>query len=1181
MFKLFQLGKWHLIAIFASALLSLAPEASAKKTDIIWDNESGIFMVQDETVKSVLNYIENNSDYIFIYDNAVNSMLSQKVSVSVEGRKIEDVLKAVCTQASLSYSISGRQVAIWPAGQPEPVLKDVKIHGTVIDESGYPLIGAAVMVKGTTTGVITDLDGKYSITAPAGATLEVSYTGYVNFEMAAPFGGGEINVTLNPDSRLLDEVVVVGYGTQKKINLTGAVDVVTAEEIGGRSASNTSSLLVGVVPNMNITQANGRPGQGASINIRGVNSISSNGGPLVLIDGVEGTVDSVNPNDIESISVLKDASAAAVYGARAAYGVILITTKSGSDGKAHVSYTGRFSFNTPTTSTDYETRGYYSAAINDYFMSGYQGSNYTAYDSEDYYQLWIRRNDKTEHPDRPWTVIKDGQYKYYANFDWYNYLFDDTRPTHEHDLSIYGGNKNLNYRISAGYYGQEGVLNVSGGDHYKRYNVRSKLSAQITPWLKVSNNTYLYSDQYDYPGAGAVATLFNRSNLHALASFLPVNPDGTAVHKLPGSVNGTYTLLNGHSVVLADGRSLNVDKKNTFGTTFEAVITPIEHLNITANYSYIQHESWNVNRRVQAAFSQTPGVVEVRTDLENALYDTRDRNWYNAANVFANYDNTFNGHHVGATVGGNYETRFYSDLAVYKDGLISDELNDFNLAQGEKMTITGGKNRYAIIGAFYRLNYDYKGRYLLELSGRYDGSSRFPKGIRFGYFPSASAGWRIDQEPFFGNAKKVVNLLKLRASYGKLGNQNIGYYDYVQTVNTGGTINYAFGGSQLAGSATVSAPNASDFTWETVTNMNIGLDIEFLDGRLSFTGDAYIRDTDGMLMATQDLPSVYGASAPKGNAASLRSKGWEVSVNWKDNFQLAGKPFHYGVGASLADYVSHVRSYNNENKTIGTPYAGQRLGEMWGYVVDGYFLSDEEAANYPVDQSYVNSMINVSNRDQGLHAGDLKFVDMDGDGKISPTLTANDIKDQVVIGNSLPRYTYAINLNASWNGIDLSALFQGVGYQNWYPGGESYQFWGPYSRPFQTYIASDFLSKIWSEDNPDAYFPRPRGWVAFPGDGGPRELTVVNTKYLQNVGYFRLKNLTVGYTLPKKWLDTINAEKIRLYFSGENLFTASPIETDYIDPSLAGGSTSWQSGHTNVNGYPLSKVFSFGVDITF
>ena len=332
-------------------------------------------------------------------------------------------------------------------------------------------------------------------------------------------------------------------------------------------------------------------------------------------------------------------------------------------------------------------------------------------------------------------------------------------------------------------------------------------------------------------------------------------------------------------------------------------------------------------------------------------------------------------------------------------------------------------------------------------------------------------------------------------------------------------------------------------------------------------------------MAMSDLPAVYGASAPKSNAASLRSKGWEFMIEWKDSFMLGGRPFNYSVGGSLADYVSHVRHYNNDNHTIGTPYTGQRLGEMWGYVVDGYFATDEEAANYAVDQSYVNSMINQCAIDKGVHAGDLKFVDMDGDGVISPTLSAKNVKDMVVIGNSLPRFTHTVRLSAQYAGFDLSLLFNGVGYQNWYPRGDTGLFWGNYARPFQTYIPGDFAEKIWTPENPDAYFPRPRGYVAF--NSGVRELNVVNTKYIQNVGYFRLKNLTFGYSLPKKWMDKIQIEKVRVYFSGENLFTVSPLESDYIDPAMAGATTTWKSGNTDCYGYPTARAYSFGLDITF
>ena len=1053
------------------------------------------------------------------------------------------------------------------------------IKGQVTDESGEPVIGAGITVKGTTKGTITDLDGYYNIDASAGQILVFSSIGYVDQEVTIATSN-TINVVLKTDNELLDEVVVVGYGVQKKVNLTGSVSVVDSEDLVGRTSANTSSLLVGVVPNMNVTNDNGRPGDGSSINIRGVNSISSSAGPYVLVDGVEGNIDRVNPNDIASISVLKDASSAAIYGAKAAFGVILITTKSGGDGKAHVDYNGRFSFHTPAVKTDYETRGYYSAALSDLFHETYQGVRFTNYNDEDYYELWIRRNDKTEHPDRPWVMIKDGKYKYYANQDWYHYFFNDTRPTNEHNVSVYGGNQKLNYRMSAGYYHQDGVLRQGKGDEYTRYNMRTRIQSQVNKWLKISNNTSYFEDKYPYYTRSSVKNLWSKTMTGGLASIPATNPDGSAIWIVDNYATSNNRLMSGYSMVAQNGATYNQDDNKHLTTSFEVVLTPIEGLRITGDYTYTNAEYRCVNRSLPTTYSQYPGVIENCYDLTDQLSEARTVQEIKTANLFANYSTTIEeDHNISVTAGAFYNTRFQYKLSASRQDLLSEDLNDFNLAKSETMTLAGGKSRYINQGLFYRASYDYKGRYLFEMNGRYDGSSRFAPGIRYGFFPSVSAGWRVSDETWFAPVKDIISNLKVRASYGKLGNNEVGDYDYIQTITSGAAIDYIFGGTNKATGASISAPNASDYSWEVVTSSNLGVDISFFENKLTFSGDAYIRDTDGMLMAMADLPGVYGASAPKSNAASLRSKGWEFTIEYKDSFVLAGKPVNYTVAGSLADYVSHVRHYNNDNHTIGTPYTGQRLGEMWGYVVDGYFTSEEEIANHPVDQSYVNSMIEACVIDKGLHPGDLKFVDMDGDGVISPTLSAKDVKDMVVIGNSLPRFTHTLRFSANWMGIDLSLLFNGVGYQNWYPRGDTGLFWGHYARPFQTYIPSDFASKIWSEENPDAYFPRPRGYVAF--NSGVRELNVVNTKYLQNVGYFRLKNLTVGYSLPKKWLDKIQIEKARVYFSGENLFTLSPLESDYIDPAMAGATTTWKSGNTDCYGYPTARAFSFGLDITF
>lgn len=1150
-------------------VLLLSVAASAQNQKIRFPDQEPM------TIAEVFSLIEKQTSMTVAYnDKSID--VGRTVDISAGGNTLNEVMTNVLEGTGMTVRIQGNIIA---------VVKEDNEHtytGVVRDDVA-PVPGAVLLLSGGGSNAeITGTDGSFAIRAKEGSILKVTLLGYKDAEIILGPKVNGIEIVLEPDTELLDEVVVVGYGVQKKVNLTGSVSVVESEDLVGRTSSNTSNLLVGAVPNMNVTNDNGRPGDGSSINIRGVNSISSNAGPYVLVDGVEGNIDRVNPNDIESISVLKDASSAAIYGAKAAYGVILITTKQGGDGETHVDYNGRFTFHSPAVSTDFETRGYYSAAITDLFHETYQGARFTNYNDEDYYELWIRRNDKVENPDRPWVVEKDGQYKYYANMDWFNYFFKNDRPTHEHNVSVYGGTQKFNYRLSAGYYHQDGILRQGKGDEYTRYNMRARLSSQVNKWLKVSNNTSYYDDKYPYYTRGSVKNLWSKTATGGLASIPATNPDGSAVWIVSNYATSNNRLMSGYPAVAEHGKTWNEDTNSHFSTTFEVVLTPVKGLRITGDYTYTNAEYRAVNRSMPVPYSQYPGVIEMCYDLTDQLYESRTTQKIQTANLYANYNHTFaESHNIALTAGAFYNTRFQYAIKASRTDLISEDLNDFELAKGEAMSVGGGKTRYINQGLFYRAAYDYKGRYLIELNGRYDGSSRFPTGIRYGFFPSVSAGWRMSEERWFEPASDVISNLKIRASYGKLGNNEMDDYGYIQTIESGSSINYIFGGSNKATGAYVSAPNASDYSWEVVTSSNIGLDISFFNNRLNFSGDAYIRDTDGMFMAMTDLPSVYGASEPKSNAASLRSKGWEFVIEWKDRFMLAGRPFNYSVSGSLADYTSKVLHYNNDNHTIGTPYTGQQLGEIWGYVVDGYFQSEEEIANHKVDQSYVNNMINVCVIDKGLHPGDLKFVDMDGDRVIAPTTSAKDIKDMVVIGNALPRFTHTLRLSASWAGFDLSLLFNGVGRQHWYPGSNTTLFWGPYARPFQTYIPSDFMSKIWTEDNPDAYFPRPRGYVAFAGGGGPRELSSVNTKYLQNVAYFRLKNLTFGYSLPEKWLEKIKIEKVRVYFSGENLFTLSPLETKYIDPAMAGATLSWKSGNTDCYGYPTARAYSFGLDITF
>lgn len=1054
------------------------------------------------------------------------------------------------------------------------------ITGTVQDAKGNPLVGAVVMQPGSSNGAVTDADGAFSIEVSGGGTvtLEVSILGYVTKSFSLPEKQDVLKAFLSEDALLMDEAVVVGYGTQKKVNLTGAISTVEASELANRATSTLGHMLQGSVPGLNVTMSSGRPGNSPSVNIRGMNSING-GSPLILIDGVEGSLDRVNPNDVESISVIKDASSSAVYGARASFGVILVTTKTGNntDGKAKLSYSGKFGFTAPTTSTDYETRGYYSVYVNDLFMYNYNGSKYSHYTDADMEQLWARRNDKVEDPSRPWVIIdqRNGrdEYVYYANTDWYHYLFQDIKPTQTHNISFSGGNDRVKYYVSGSYYDEEGQFRENT-DKFTRIDFRSKISFDVTDWLNVSNNTSYFKSWYSYPGSSGVDTAFSLMTVHALASYPTRNPDGSSLYITSGSSSGN--VMDGMLTALDKGLHKNNDDRDQISTTTEVTVTPFKGLEIKGNFTYTFYDYRAYNRFVNTTYSTYPGVIEELTTgsrFTDKLQEISNTHTFMQTNVYATYSKTFaEKHNLKVMAGFNWETKRLKDIRSEGYYLLSETLNDLNLvgvdAEGNKrMEVSGGQNEYAIAGVFARVNYDYKGKYLFEASGRYDGTSRFARASRWGFFPSASVGWKISEENFFSPVKDWFNYLKLRYSFGRLGNQQVGYYDYIREVNISDQT-YLFGGSSLPIVANISAPVAGDLTWEVAQHQNVGVDMAFFNNRLAFTAEAYIRDTKDMLTDGIALPSVYGASSPKMNTADLRTSGYELSLSWKDMFMLAGRPFQYNVGFNFSDYTTVITKYDNPEYSFAMDYyEGMRVGDIWGYRTGGLFASDAEAAAYDVDQSSVNG-----GQKDGPLGGDLKFLDLDGDKIIS--IGANSVKDpgdREIIGNSEPRFNYGINLGFSWCNFDVSIFIQGIGRMDWYPPSNCMAFWGPYARPYASLIPKDFHTMYWTEDNPDAYYPRPRGYIAL---GDNRALTVANDRYLQNIGYCRLKNVTIGYSLPQKWMKKIKADGIRIYFTGENLAYLSGLKSDYIDPELA-----MTGGELRV--YPWQKTFIFGIDINF
>ena len=1059
------------------------------------------------------------------------------------------------------------------------------ISGKVFDTNEEPLIGVTVTIENTTIGAITDIDGAFTLQVPEGkVVLNVSYVGFVPQKVTVASGQSNVTVRLSEDAVLLNEVVVVGYGKQKKVNLTGAVASVGGEELENRVTKSLSSMLQGTVAGLNVTTSSGVPGSSASINVRGITSIHESE-PLVLIDGAVGDIDRVNPNDVESISVIKDASAAAIYGARAAFGVILVTTKSGAakDGKATVRYSGRFGWQAPTTSTDYETTGYWSVYTINQFWQANSGTLYVDYTDQDMQELWNRVNDKTEHPDRPWVVedVRNGrnQWVYYGNYDWWHSLYRDNRPMQQHNVSISGGKDDVKYFVSGSYDKQTGILRENP-DIYRKYNLRSKIDFRINEWLTMSNNTSFYSSQYSYLGDGDVENTLAYSARHALACFPQKNPDGSWLYGTPYL---NYKVANGRHILLGENSHRNVERSTDFTNTTRLVYAPIRELSFTGDFTYRQYQSRNTSRSNVMYYREYPDgeLLSYATGAgANRLDEAVNTNQYYSTNIFGTYDDTFNqAHHLSVVGGMNYEAWKNKNISAYGENLVSTDLDDLDLvgqnAEGATITgVGGGQNEYALLGIFGRINYDYKSRYLFEVSGRYDGTSRFASGSRWGFFPSASAGWRISEESFFQPVRQWIDNLKVRGSFGSLGNQNISsYYSFARLISIS-SLGYTFGeGSVLPKYSSLSAPIASGMTWETAQQWDFGFDLTMLGNRLNLTVDGYIRDTKDMLTDGVDLPGVYGADLPDMNAADLRTKGYEITLNWRDRLTLGNKPFEYSVGLNLSDYKSVIKKYDNENKTFAKDYyEGMEIGEIWGYVTDGLFQTDEEAKAYAekVVLSYV-----LKGQTGGWQAGDVKFVDLDGDGKVG--IGSNNVDnpgDRKILGNSLPSFSYGISASAQWNGFDVSAFFQGTGNHYWYPAGQSMPFWGPYSYPYLSFLQKDFLADVWTAENTDAYFPRAMAYSASSG-----VLSNVNDRYLQNLRYLRFKNLTVGYTLPQSWTGKARIESVRIYFTGENLCYWSPLKkhSRYVDPEAAID----RSDAYNNAYYPWQKSFLFGIDVTF
>lgn len=1077
------------------------------------------------------------------------------------------------------------------------------VTGQVTDETNFGMPGVNVQVKGTTTGVITDMDGNYSIEVPSSKSVLVfSFIGYTTQEITVK-NQTKIDVLLKEDTQTLEEVVVVGMGTQKRNTITAAVATVNQDAIVNRPVTDVTSALQGNVAGLNFASDASESGTGGELggeikfNIRGIGSING-GEPYVLVDGVEQSMQNVNPADIESITVLKDASAAAVYGARAAYGVVLVTTKSGKQEKARVTYRGTVGFSSPINMPKMMNSLEYATYKNAYSVAT-DGKLLFSQETMDLMEKFMQNPYSAEYPgvtaDATNENWRAGE-SMYANTDWYDYYYKSTSLRQSHNINISGGSEKTTYYVGLGYTYQGGLLERVE-DSLKKYNVNTKLQFKVSDYLKFNFNNNITLNLISRP-------LPNMSILyHEIARSAP-----NAAVVLP--VQGAYNIPTWNYYYYLENANYN-ENRISDAMTFSTTITPLKGWDIIGemkirfdvdNDEFIQKRPkfMKPNGEIVEEKNAKQGFAYPGIQWQNSQWGSYSRgndfNYYLSPAINSSYTNQWGDHFFKAMAGFQMEVQNNTNLYTYKDGMLSD-VYSFDNANGK---IYNGELRehWATMGFYTRINWNYKNIYFLEVSGRYDGSSRFAPGNRWGLFPSFSAGYDIARTGYFQKLNLPISQLKVRVSYGRLGNQNgAGLYDYLSFMtlrpeyNLGWLLPGVNTDIPARGTVALTPKMVSQFiTWEKVDNANLGIDLSLFDDRLTLTADIYQRTTKDMIGPAEAIPMIGGISnddRAKVNNATLRNRGWELSASWQDQLKNG---FSYGIGFNIFDYKAVVTKYNNPegllyNNHTGLTrnkgyYEGMDLGEIWGYQADDLFMTNQEVQDYVqnVDLSFFKG-----NND--WQRGDLKYIDSNGDGRVDPGKgTLKDHGDLKVIGNTTPRYSFGLNMNVGYKGFEISALFQGVMKRD-YPMAASTYLFGANSNFFKEHL------DYWKVENPNAYLPR------LTQKGSPEYNANVGyntTRYMLNAAYMRLKNLMVSYSFNPKLIKKIGLQNLKVYFTCDNLFTVDNLPGVFDPETLnqvntwAGGSNATAPGLTspmseNGNGkvYPLNRNFVFGVDFTF
>ncbi|WP_313266400.1 TonB-dependent receptor [Sphingobacterium sp.] len=1109
--------------------------------------------VNKGNLKTIFQEIKKQTGYHFFYDESLFNDLKQ-VNVNVYNQKLESVLKELSDELPLEFEMHKNHIIVLPnaAKDKVPAQQQYSIKGRLLAaKDGAPIENATISINGSNSRTSSDSKGNFTLKSfQAEGNLTISHLSFkqqtVRFNSANANG---LTISMEENDSALEEAIVVGYGTQKRINLTGAVDNVSGEVLKNRPINNVAQGLQGAIPNLTITPSSGNPASNPGINVRGTTSING-GGPLVLVDGVEMNMNLVNPNDIANVTVLKDASSAAIYGVRGAFGVILITTKSAANvDKTMVSYNNNFGFSQPSIFPEIVKKNYEHA---DYINQAMLNAGLAPmYDDATIAGMKAWTADPANNPSYE---VVGGNYRFYGYNDWQNMLMKDFAFSQRHNISLSGGTEKTKFFSSVGYNNQTGLLKINS-DQFKRLNTRLSVENQTTDWLKLGLRALYNHTDNDEPYN------YGNSIWHQFVFTSPVRPyqwNGDPAYPQYDKYNGMY-FDDQNPIPLLEKGGRNHSMNEDIWTSINADLKFMPGWTGHIDFNYNLNIDKNTAHRKKVDMIKSNFVPTEGNSTNNSYSIEDNRRDYYSFNAYTQYEKTLGKHYFKAMVGYNQELTKYGSNKGTRLGILNQEQPTLSLGSGEQRVEQTGYE-WALRGGFFRLNYIYADKYLLEVNGRYDGTSRFPKDNRFVFLPSVSAGWRVSEENFMHWSRPVLSNLKLRGSYGELGNQlltssswsgNTRYYPFVPFMSAGISSNYIFGNQTQV---IVNPPTlvSNSLTWEKVGTFNLGADLAFFNNKLDASFDWYQRTTSDMLTSVV-YPELLGASSPVENKAELRTKGWELALSWKDK---VNEKLSYSLGFNLGDSQAKITKFDNPTRSLTNYYVGQKIGEIWGYTTEGFFADADDVANH-ADQSRLGS---------NWAAGDIKYLERDhvqknGRDEISPgDNTVDNPGDRSIIGNTTPRYTYGFNGGINYANFSLDLFVQGVGKRDFWPTGQA--FWPVATQYFAT--QQWWVDDTWSPKHTDAYFPR--------AVARSTKNQQTQTKYLQDASYLRLKNVTLGYSFHPNILRKLKLSNAQVFLSGENLFFFSPIKGSY-DPEAAAGNGAMI--------YPFSRTYSFGITLTY